>query len=249
MTHRDKLPQAGFTLVELMIALVISFFVAAGIYQAFTTQNKTHIVQRRIVEMQQTLRGVLSLMEKEIKMAGYDPGETGAFGITSATTTLLQFTYSGSGNPIRFQLYDSTSDSDTGTNELQRMQGGSAVAFHIDDLRFAYAYDADGDGDTDLQGGQIIWGVPNSGNWYNLDDDNNGAIDTSDTAGGTDTGTTVDPDDIRAVRVWVLVRASQTDSDYTDPDTYVLGDRRYTPADNYRRILGQTTILMRNMGI
>ncbi|NWH06706.1 PilW family protein [Desulfobacter latus] len=253
MKDRDNpRPQAGFTLVELMVALVISFVVVAAVYQTFTTQNKTYIVQERIVEMQQTLRGVLILMENEIRMAGYDPLKTGSFGIKTATTKQLEFTYDdGTGNPrtIRFRLYDSTSDSDTDANELQSTAGGSAVAFHIDDLRFAYAYDADGDGDTDLQGGSIIWGVPNSGTWYNLDDDNDGDIDTDDTAGGTNTLTTVDLDDIRAVRVWVLVRASRTDGDYTDPRTYVLGDQRYTPADNYRRRLGQATILMRNIGV
>lgn len=244
--------QAGFTLIELMVAMVISLIVITGIYQAFVSQNKAYIVQERIVEMQQTLRAVVIMIEKDIMLAGFDPRETGTFGITTAASKTFAFTYDdekGAATTINYRLYDSTSDSDNQSNELQRVPSGSATAFHIDELRFAYAYDADSDGETDLQGGQIIWGVPKGGKWFNLDNNNDGVIDTNDTEGGVDTGTAVNVSDIRAVKIWVLARASQIDRDYIDTNTYSIGEIHYVPRDNYRRRLAHATIKMRNMGI
>lgn len=54
-------------------------------------------------------------------------------------------------------------------------------------------------------------------------------------------------DQVRAVRFWVLVRASCQESDYTDTTTYQLGDvPPYTPNDHYRRELYSSTVALRN---
>ncbi len=241
----------GFTLIELMIALVLSIIVIIGIYNTFISQHKSYIIQERAAEMQQTIRSAISRMESDIRMAGYDPDQTGGYGITTAAANNLVFTRddgTGSAITMNFGLYDSN-DSDSEANELRRRSGAPAAAFHVDDLQFAYAYDADGDGDIDQQGGRIIWAVPVGGSWFNLDDNNDGKIDINDTAGGADTGTSVNFSDIRAVRVWLLVRSSRTDSTYRNPDTYVVGANHYTPADNYRRKLVKTTIKLRNAGL
>lgn len=243
----------GFTLIELMIALVLSVMVSTAIYRAFESQNKSYIVQERAVEMQQSLRSAIITMEKDVRMACFDPEQTGNFSITNATADRFEFEYDrdsdgalDSNEDFAYELYP-TSDPDPA--KLHRMIGGNAIAYHIDELGFAYAYDTDGNGSVETAGGEIIWAVPDGGTWFNLDTNNDGKIDTNDTAGGSNTGTVVDVSDIRAVKAWVLVRSSRTDSTYTNPDTYVVGDRRLTPGDHYRRRLGWTTIQLRNKSL
>ncbi|MDZ7581378.1 MAG: prepilin-type N-terminal cleavage/methylation domain-containing protein [Deltaproteobacteria bacterium] len=62
----------GFTMVELMIAMVIASIVAAAIVMAFDSQEKSQVNQHLVVEMQQEARAALYLMQKDIRMAGYD---------------------------------------------------------------------------------------------------------------------------------------------------------------------------------
>jgi type IV pilus assembly protein PilW len=62
----------GFTLIELMIAMVIAGIVAAAIMMSFDSQQKTQVNQQLVVEMQQDARAALYLMQQDIRMAGYD---------------------------------------------------------------------------------------------------------------------------------------------------------------------------------
>ena len=253
--HMSAINCHGFTLIELMIALALSSIVITGIYTTFISQNKSYIVQSRVVEMQQTLRTVFLIMEKDLRMAGYDPSSSGNFVIASATHDSFEFgidwdedgVLDGS-EDFKYELYDSN-DPGAEKNELHKMSGGAAIAYNISALEFAYAYDADGDDDNDVAGGQTIWAVPNGSNWFNLDSNNDGEIDINDTEGGIDTLTSVDVDDIRAVKVWVLVRSSKTDSEYTNTNTYIVGKKHFTANDHYRRVLGMVTIKLRNAGL
>lgn len=63
----------GFTLVEIMIALAVSCIVSGAIYSFYSSQQKTYRTQQQIANMQQNLRSCTYLLEKEIKLAGYDP--------------------------------------------------------------------------------------------------------------------------------------------------------------------------------
>jgi hypothetical protein len=57
-------------------------------------------------------------------------------------------------------------------------------------------------------------------------------------------------DQVVAVRVWMLVRAEQPDTGYTDSQTYTYGSRTgaaaLAPADNFHRVLVTKTIALRN---
>ena len=58
-------------------------------------------------------------------------------------------------------------------------------------------------------------------------------------------------DQIVAVRVWLLVRAEQQESGFTDGRTYTyasrVGPSAYTPGDSFRRVLVSKTIALRNV--
>ncbi|MEI9479160.1 MAG: prepilin-type N-terminal cleavage/methylation domain-containing protein, partial [Deltaproteobacteria bacterium] len=61
----------GLTLIELMVALVISTILIAAIYRTFIRQQKTYTVQEQVVDMQQNARVSISRMMDEIRMAGF----------------------------------------------------------------------------------------------------------------------------------------------------------------------------------
>jgi len=96
----------GFTLIELMVALAATSILAACIYATYITQLKSHTTQKQVVEMQQNLRAAMQLIEREVRMAGYDPRRTANAGVT----TML-------GNTLTFDM-DLTEDGDvTDANE------------------------------------------------------------------------------------------------------------------------------------
>jgi len=63
--------QNGVSLIELLVALVISTILIAAIYRTFIGQQKSYAVQEQIVDIQQNVRFAISSMMKEIKMAGF----------------------------------------------------------------------------------------------------------------------------------------------------------------------------------
>lgn len=61
----------GVTLIELIIALVLSALVIAALYKTFILQQKTYTVQEQVVDMQQNAKAVVVRMVREIRMAGF----------------------------------------------------------------------------------------------------------------------------------------------------------------------------------
>jgi prepilin-type N-terminal cleavage/methylation domain-containing protein len=68
--------QSGFTIIELMVALVISAIVTAAVYAIFITQQKTYAIQSGVTDMQQNARAALMLMVRDLRMAGADIGSS-----------------------------------------------------------------------------------------------------------------------------------------------------------------------------
>jgi len=67
---RDK---RGFTLVELMVTLAISSIALAGMYGVYKAQLMSHVTQNAVVDTQQNLRNTFYIMQRTIRMAGFDP--------------------------------------------------------------------------------------------------------------------------------------------------------------------------------
>ena len=61
----------GVTLIELLIALVISALLIAALYRTFIGQQKTYIVQEQVVDTQQNVRVAINKMMRDIRMAGF----------------------------------------------------------------------------------------------------------------------------------------------------------------------------------
>ena len=63
----------GFTLIELMIAMALSAVLFSGIYSAFNAQQRTQIDQQLTADLQQNARAALYILQREIRMGGFDP--------------------------------------------------------------------------------------------------------------------------------------------------------------------------------
>jgi len=135
----------GFTLIELMITLAISSIIMTGIYTIYNAQSTARKNQQIVVDMMQNLRAGIYYMEREIRVAGFDPSGTANAGITIANLSNIQFTLdnnqdgnltSGGGidtdEQISYRLLN---------NALQRQEGANAfvtLANNIDALQFFY---------------------------------------------------------------------------------------------------------------
>lgn len=53
-------------------------------------------------------------------------------------------------------------------------------------------------------------------------------------------------DNVVTVRIWLLMRAECSETGYLDTVTYTMGDQVVTPADNFRRQLYSSVVLIRN---
>ena len=224
--NREKIfcRQQGFTLVELMVTLVISFVIAGAAYSAYVFQQKSYVIQEDVAEMQQNIRVALAIMTREMRMAGYDPTFSGEYGIVSATANQFNFTSdlcqnggvpgtcTRGGQSITetylYELYDSSGDGED--DALRRTPGGSAVADNIEHLEFVYV----------LRDG-IRTQVP----------------------------TPSEMKRIVSIEVSILARSPKQDHRYSDSQTYTTGSGIILGPyyDKYRRRLIVTTLQLRNM--
>ena len=84
--------EAGFTLVEMMMALLITAFVGAAILLAYQAQQKTQNVQEQVAELQANMRSAMSLISSDIRMIGFDPTCKAKAGVVKASQGKIQFT-------------------------------------------------------------------------------------------------------------------------------------------------------------
>ena len=71
MKKMKKKTDQGFTLIELMVAMVIALVVMGAIFMTFKSQQDSYVIQDQVTRMQQNLRGAMYMMTRDIQMAGY----------------------------------------------------------------------------------------------------------------------------------------------------------------------------------
>ena len=119
---------SGVTLTELLIALALTGIVAGAIYNIFISQGKAYTIQSEVAEMQQNLRAGIFMMEREIRMVGYDPTREADAQILTAAPGQLEFTDTDA---------DGTSDA-LGRNDVNSGAGTQLLAENIDQLNYVY---------------------------------------------------------------------------------------------------------------
>ena len=79
MTHQagSIRNQKGFTLVEMLVAMLIGLIAFAGVYQIYISVVKTTSVQEQVGDMQQNIRISIDQIVRELRLAGLDPANPG----------------------------------------------------------------------------------------------------------------------------------------------------------------------------
>lgn len=195
--------ELGFTLVELLVAMVIALVVTTSIAGVFISQRKTFATQEQVSEMVQTARAAMDMITREVRVAGCDP-----------TGTMQRKDPSEAGgipfvgipyNPGQLEIVaDLNGDGDTGG----------------DNERIVYRfYDA-----SDRRYPNQIKRKTGNGRFQPFAENIEAFTFTYLDADGNATTSTPD---IRQVEITITSRTARPDPDYTDP-SYGDGYRRYT---------------------
>ena len=96
----------GYSLIELLVSIVLSFIVMGAIYSVYRFQTRSLKVQENRMEAQQYVRSVLDLMVREIRNVGYFPDgactttPANTNGIIDASAQRFQFVYDANANGL-----------------------------------------------------------------------------------------------------------------------------------------------------
>lgn len=257
--HRFANKHSGFTLVELMIAMVVAFLVSAAVYASYKIQQQTHKAQMQVTEIQQNLRAAMDMINREFRISGYDPKYTGEY-LIPASYTFSGQTYTNNSTTFVFygDLCEEVDPPNTPNGPAANCQASSPYAGQsIPEIYLYEHYDSDvpTDGIPDAirrtpGGAAIAENIEKVDFVYILE---------SGTEQPSLTSTTVDK--VRAVKVSLLGRASEPDFKYTDDKTYPYGTgMTWDPSTfasascdnnnclNYRRRALVSVIELRNSG-
>ncbi len=242
---------SGFTLVELMIALGMASIVVGVIYSAYTIQTRIYSEQDRLAEMQQNARAGIMLMQKEVRMAGYNPekikdtscnanpsvGPAVEPGIHTATATTFGFSMDlnedkdcdDSGENITYSIYTSGGISKLGRIDNNNDAAIQPIAQNITNINFVYLFQLPS---SSIAAGKAPKSIPLQ----------------------------IDYDEIAAVQVSLLVKGAAPDRKQAGSESFEVpfpdatgsvgsGGPVWSFNDSYRRQLLVTTINCRNMGL
>ncbi len=150
------LDKKGFSLIEIMVAIAIFSVLSIAIMQTYTGFTRSYTSQEVAAGVQQDLRGALNIMVKDIRMAGFDPVDTDAFGVEEATATKIRITYDAvspgqvipddcNGVVDNSNFERVTYNYDAGNNQLQQIlyegtgsESTQPVVNNVTDVTFTY---------------------------------------------------------------------------------------------------------------
>jgi prepilin-type N-terminal cleavage/methylation domain-containing protein len=91
MRHLSRLSRrAGFTLVELIIAITISGLVMGSVYQILASNQRFYQVQNQILDVQQNIRAVAQILPGELRGLDPDGGDIIALSDTAITIKAMR---------------------------------------------------------------------------------------------------------------------------------------------------------------
>jgi type IV pilus assembly protein PilW len=222
MQHHES---DGFTLIEVLVALAVSGVILTSVFMAFKSQHDNYLTQDQVVEMQENIRAGVGIMAQELRMAGYDPYNTGNIGIVTAAA-----------NSVSFTLVADSDNLDNDNDGTIDEQG------ELDTVTFSFS-DTDGDGDMDIGRQDSVNAMATlaenfDGLEFNYLDENNNQ--------------TANLNRIESIQISVLARSDQPDSKFSNNSTYTPASGSTAAPwgaynDNFRRRFQIITVHLRNM--
>lgn len=253
-----KTSQKGYTLVELMIAVVVGGIITGATFVTFIFQQRSYTVQETVAETQQNIRAAMMVMAQDIRMAGYDPKQQlgGCPERKIAIAESNRFVFYVDKNENGF--WPSAAAEPTNPCNVDGGCSPNCVFGTEDELTYEL-YPVNGQNILSLR---KVAGQPAI-----AENINNLEFQYIDAAGNVLTSPVLGQlkNNIRAVRVSLLVQASRPDENFTNTRVYCpasnpfdsstgtctegFGTQWMPYSDNFRRRLLITTFQCRNMGL
>jgi type IV pilus assembly protein PilW len=233
--------QKGFTLVELMIAIVLGLLLMAGAVSIFMSTKQGYRLESGLSLMQATGRGTMDLLAREVMMAGFPQ-------VREIETFIPAMTTDGGGSSsdqfaVRYQ-----SDTDC-------LNGATPV--YADGERYAknmYFIDVDNnlrcrtlaEDDSTILEAVVVQGVENLQLLYG--EDNIAADSVVNATRYVTAGNVTDWDNVVSVRIGVIVNSQSAVATSDDNVIYSLFGQAAAAAgaDRMRRRAYTTTAVIRN---
>ena len=148
--------QHGFSLVELMISIAIVGIIVVTLAIVFERSGRLYTTQNVSAALQEEVRAAVEIMARDMRMAAYDPINSGDFEIKTASATHLQFTLDRNDNgnldntgfpnceriSFRFsaaqQALQIICGESTGSQDIQQLVGGVNTDTIVTALGFDY---------------------------------------------------------------------------------------------------------------
>ena len=152
----------GFTLIEVLVAMVVSMMVLGAVGTAFFGMQTTALNVDQRSNMALNSRGAMYLIEDNVRLMGFNPQQdiSGNDIVNTATGAVLSFNRNDLADPVNAAddtvtiglntVGDADQDGFADNGATSLVIDGGNVADDIEAIRFAYAYDDDGDGNVDL---------------------------------------------------------------------------------------------------
>jgi Tfp pilus assembly protein PilW len=134
----------GLSLFELLVAMGLGMSVLAVVTTTFIVQAKVYKAQEQVLEMEQNARGVLDVINRELKMAGYKPNGGGFSGLPFGTAELrIQADLDGNGSIPNSgtTLEDIRYAYDSANLRITRQEGPGGIAEPIADNIVLFNFD------------------------------------------------------------------------------------------------------------
>jgi len=91
-THKNS----GFSLIEMLVAILVGGLIVSAVYSLFILQNKSYVNQNLTAEMQQNVRMAMNVLAADLRLAGFGFSMSGNY--TSAGGTIYAVTPTNSSN-------------------------------------------------------------------------------------------------------------------------------------------------------
>ncbi len=139
MKTRSK--QQGFSVVELMVALLLGLFLVSGVTGMYLSSKQTYRMTDNLSRLQENLRFSLEFMSRDIRMAGYMPCRLPPIfsnvvnGSTNWFLDFFNFGIRGYEGGVSTFPTEISSDVVAGTDAIAILKGGvyaATIAFHDD---------------------------------------------------------------------------------------------------------------------
>ena len=231
---RLKTRQQGFTLIEIMIALVLGAFLIGGVLQIFLNSKQTYRMQDNLSRMQENGRFAMEFISRDVRMADYRSCYTDSSNANAISGT------NGSTTPT-----PDAPDTITVIQKLAVVQANLCGASLQDTRTYKIQNNASGQPSLyrNINGGgfqELIEGIENMQIIYGVDTNADKAPDYY-----VDAATVPNWSQVISIRISLLA-VSLADNLTSQPVPYTYNGTTTTPTDRKLRRVFTSTIVLRN---